>query len=64
MKLVKASMEYKELIIDMLKEWSAYNSAHPKANTSPAAIFKNDWQEVENNNIERTSLRHNALWRT
>ena len=47
MKLVKASMEYKELIIDMLKEWSTYNSAHPKANTSPAAIFKSDWQDFE-----------------
>lgn len=47
MKLVKASMEHKELIIDMLKEWSAYNNAHPGVNTSPAAIFKNDWQDFE-----------------
>ena len=43
LKLVKGSYEYKNQIIDMLKEWSAFNSLHPDANTSPAAIFKNDW---------------------
>ena len=40
-KLVKASYEYQDLIVDMLKEWIDYNNNHPEANTSPASIFKN-----------------------
>lgn len=39
-KLVKASNEYQDLIVDMLKEWIDYNNNHPEANTSPASIFK------------------------
>ena len=42
-KLVKASNEYQDLIVDMLKEWIDYNNNHPEANTSPASIFKNDY---------------------
>lgn len=39
-KLIKASYEYQDLIVDMLKEWIDYNNNHPEANTSPASIFK------------------------
>lgn len=39
-KLVKASNEYQDLIVDMLKEWIDYNNNHSEANTSPASIFK------------------------
>ena len=38
-KLVKASYEYQDLIVDMLKEWIDYNNNNPEANTSPASIF-------------------------
>ena len=31
LKLVKGSYEYKEQIIDMLKEWMDYNENHPEA---------------------------------
>ena len=47
LKLVKGSYEYKNQIIDMLKEWIAYNEQHPKANTSPYAIFKNDYHDFD-----------------
>ena len=40
-KLVKASNEYQDLIVDMLKEWIDYNNNHSEANTSPASILKN-----------------------
>ena len=39
LKLVKAAYEHQEQIVDMLKEWIAYNNAHPEANTSPWSIF-------------------------
>ena len=45
LKLVKGSYEYKEQIIDMLKEWIDYNENHPEANTSPNAIFRNNYQD-------------------
>ena len=45
LKLVKGSYEYKEQIIDMLKEWIDYNENHPEANTSPNAIFRNDYED-------------------
>ena len=34
LKLVKGSYEYKNQIIDMLKEWIAYNEQHPKADST------------------------------
>ena len=54
LKLVKASHEHQEQIVDMLKEWIAYNNAHPEANTSPWSIFKNDYHDFDNyiNNID------------
>ena len=45
LKLVKGSYEYKEQIIDMLKEWRDYNENHPEANTSPNAIFRNNYED-------------------
>ena len=39
LKLIKGSAKYKEQIIDMLDEWSAYNTEHTDENRSPAAIF-------------------------
>ena len=45
LKLVKGSYEYKEQIIDMLKEWMDYNENHPEANTSPNAIFRNNYED-------------------
>ena len=44
-KLVKGSYGYKEQIIDMLKEWIDYNENHPEANTSPNAIFRNNYED-------------------
>lgn len=44
-KLVKGSYEYKNQIIDMLKEWIDYNENHPEANTSPNAIFRNNYDD-------------------
>ena len=38
-KLIKASYEYQDLIVDMLKEWIDYNNNHPEANTSPSSIL-------------------------
>ena len=46
-KLVKASNEYQDLIVDMLKEWIDYNNNHSEANTSPASIFKNDYHNFD-----------------
>ena len=47
LKLIKGSYEYKEQIIDMLKEWMDYNENHPEANTSPYAIFRNDYHDFD-----------------
>ena len=44
-KLVKGSYEYKNQIIDMLIEWIDYNENHPEANTSPNAIFRNNYED-------------------
>ena len=54
LKLVKASYEHQEQIVDMLKEWIAYNNDHPEANTSPWSIFKNDYHDFDSyiNNID------------
>lgn len=53
LKLIKGSLQYKDQIIEMIKEWKAYNDAH-NANTSPWAIFKNDYDDFEYylNNLE------------
>ena len=42
LRLIKGSCEYQKEILDMLREWRAYNQAHPEANRSPWAIFRND----------------------
>ena len=52
LKLIKGSYEYKDQIIDMLKEWIAYNEQHPETNRSPKAIFKNDI-------VGAINIRHN-----
>ena len=39
--LIKGSLEYKDEIITMLKEWKEYNNTH-ETNHSPWAIFKNE----------------------
>ena len=44
-KLVKGSYAYKNQIIDMRKEWIDYNETHPEANTSPNAIFRNNYED-------------------
>lgn len=46
LKLMKGSWEYKEQIIDMLKEWREYNDIH-KGNRSPGIIFKNDCEDFD-----------------
>lgn len=45
-KLIKGSYEYKEQIIDMLKEWKEYNDTH-EVNRSPWAIFKNNYDDFD-----------------
>lgn len=53
LKLMKGSLQYKNQIIEMIKEWKSYNDTH-NANTSPWAIFKNDYDDFEYylNNLE------------
>ena len=53
LKLMKGSLQYKNQIIEMIKEWKSYNDTHD-ANTSPWAIFKNDYDDFEYylNNLE------------
>lgn len=46
MKLIKGSYEYKEQIIDMLKEWKEYNDTH-ETNRSPWVIFKNNYDDFD-----------------
>lgn len=46
LKLVKASYEYQKQIVEMLKEWKDYNDSH-NTNTSPASIFKNNYDDFE-----------------
>lgn len=47
LKLVKASQKYQKEIVDMLEEWITYNKENPQANTSPNAIFKNDYHDFD-----------------
>ena len=47
-KLVKASYEYQDLIVDMLKEWIDYNNNNPEANTTPASNLKNHKDDIQN----------------
>ena len=53
LKLMKGSLQYKNQIIEMIKEWKSHNDTHD-ANTSPWAIFKNDYDDFEYylNNLE------------
>ena len=46
LKLIKGSDEYKEQIIDMLKEWKEYNETHD-TNRAPWAIFKNSFDDFD-----------------
>ena len=46
--LIKLSDNYKQQLTDMLDEWTVYNKEHPEANTSPYAIFKNDYHDFDN----------------
>ena len=46
LKLIKGDLRYKNQIIEMMKEWKEYNDTHD-ANTSPWAIFKNDYSNFE-----------------
>ena len=47
LRLIKGRYEYKKEILDMLREWRAYNQAHPEANRSPWAIFRNDEEDFD-----------------
>jgi len=53
MKLIKGSYEYREQIIDMLREWKEYNDTHD-VNRSPGIIFKNNYDDFDYylNNLE------------
>lgn len=44
LKLVKLTKEYKNQLIEMMDEWTFYNNTHPDANTSPGAIFADDYK--------------------
>ena len=46
LKLIKGSYQYKEPIIDMLKEWKEYNDTHD-VNGSPWVIFKNGYDDFD-----------------
>lgn len=52
-KLIKGSYEYKTQIIDMLEEWTDYNSKN-ETNRSPWVIFKNSYDDFDYylNNLE------------
>ena len=47
LKLIKGSPKYRDKITDMLREWTDYNNEYPEANTSPWAIFKDDYRDFE-----------------
>ena len=47
LKLIKLTKDYEKQLGEMLEEWIAYNKEHPEANTSPYAIFKNDYHNFE-----------------
>lgn len=46
LKLVKGSINYKEQIIEMLKEWIEFNKQE-ETNHSPSAIFKNSYTDFD-----------------
>ena len=46
LKLVKLAPEYKQQLIEMMEEWSAYNANH-EANHSPWTIFRNDCHDFD-----------------
>ena len=45
-RLIKGNRKYKTQIIDMLDEWTDYNSKN-EANRSPYAIFKNSYEDFD-----------------
>ena len=55
-KLIKASYEYQDLIVDMLKEWIDYNNNHPEANTSPAYINNLDLKNPKPGLVEDSTF--------
>lgn len=46
LRLVKGSYQYKDQIIEMLKEWTEYNRII-QGNHSPWAIFRNDYSDFD-----------------
>lgn len=59
LKLIKGSPKYRDKITDMLREWTDYNNEHPEANTSPWAIFKDDYRDFEHyiENLDRREAK-------
>lgn len=47
LKLVRIASKYQEPIVEMLAEWTEYNVSNPSANSSPWAIFKNDYRDFK-----------------
>ena len=45
--LIKPSIEYKDLIIDMVDEWKRYNDVHEEEDHSPRAIFDYDCHDFD-----------------
>lgn len=45
LKLVKLTKDYQKQLSEMLEEWVSFNQENPDANTSPYAIFKNDYHD-------------------
>lgn len=48
LKLVILEKKYQRQLTEMLDEWTSFNNANPSANTSPWAIFKNDYHDIDN----------------
>ena len=63
-KLIKGSCEYKTQIIDMLEEWTDYNSKN-ETNRSPWVIFKNGYDDFDyylcDNEMEALSLENTLI---
>ena len=47
LKLVKLTKDYQKQLSEMLEEWVSFNKENPDANTSPYAIFKNDYHDFD-----------------
>ena len=61
LRLVKGSYKYRDQMIEMLKEWIAYNNAHLEANPSPAVIFKNDYHFLVTFFIEKREYQSDFI---